>query len=91
MARNDPILSNAPVAGIAEPHQSTVTGILHAVGQDLFTAAEAAMLIDRVRAHVTAVPTTVPIAVPISVEDGFPVAASGHASSTLPDVPDRTF
>ena len=91
MAGTDPILSTAPVTGIAEPHQSTVTGILHAVGQGLFTAAEAAILIDRVRAHVTAVPTTVPIAVPMLVADGLPFASSGHTSNTLPHDPDRTF
>ena len=44
-----PILSTAPVTGIAEPHQSTAEGILRAVGQGLFTAAEAELLIDRIR------------------------------------------
>ena len=45
-----------PTLGIAEPHQTTVDGILRAVGQGLFTAAEADMLIDRIRAHVIAFP-----------------------------------
>lgn len=45
-----------PIAGIAEPHQSTVATILRAVGQGLFTMAEADMLIERIRAHMIAVP-----------------------------------
>ena len=56
MAHSEPILDTALVAGIAEPHQSTVAVILRAVGLGLFTAAEADVLIDRVRAHVTAGP-----------------------------------
>jgi hypothetical protein len=56
MAHMDPILGTAPVAGIAEPHQSTVAVILRGVGSGLFTAAEADMLIDRIRAHVIPVP-----------------------------------
>jgi hypothetical protein len=57
-----PILGAAPVAGIAEPHQSTVAVILRGVGLGLFTAAEADMLIDRIRAHV--IPVPMPVAVP---------------------------
>jgi hypothetical protein len=51
MARIDPILGTAPVTGIAEPHQTTVATILRAVGLGLFTAAEADLLIDRIRTH----------------------------------------
>ncbi|SFP06035.1 hypothetical protein SAMN05421810_101839 [Amycolatopsis arida] len=40
-----------PVAGIAEPHQSTVEVILRGVRQGLFTMAEGELLIDRVRAR----------------------------------------
>jgi hypothetical protein len=58
MAHIDPSLSTAPVAGIAEPHQSTVATILRAVELGLFTAAQAELLIDRVRAHLTALPVT---------------------------------
>ena len=94
MAHSDPILSTAFLAGIAEPHQSTVAGILHAVGQGLFSASEAERLIDRVRAHVTAVPIHsadrgADRGAP-SVGDGLPVAGSGYASDTLLDGPDRT-
>lgn len=53
-----------PTAGIAEPHQSTVATILRAVGQGLFTAAEADTLIERIRAHVIAVPVPGTVAVP---------------------------
>lgn len=49
-----------PVVGIAEPHQSTAATILRAAGQGLFTAAEADMLIERMRAHVLAAPVPVP-------------------------------
>ena len=42
--------------GVAEPHQSTVAAILRATRQGLFTAAEAGLLIDRVRAHVSTFP-----------------------------------
>lgn len=49
MAHTDPILGLATVAGIAEPHQRTVDGILRAVRQGVFTAAEADMLIDRIQ------------------------------------------
>jgi len=56
MAPNDSVLDTAPVAGIAEPHQSAVAAILRAVGQGLCTAAEADLVIDRIRAHRMAVP-----------------------------------
>jgi len=91
MAHIDPTLITAPVAGIADPHQSTVAGILRAVEQGLFTVAEAGILIDRLRAHVTTVPVAVPVGSPLSSDDGLPVTVSGHASDTLLDGPDRTF
>jgi hypothetical protein len=56
MAHIDPILSATPVARIAGPHQSTVATILRAVELGLFTAAQAELMIDRVRAHLTALP-----------------------------------
>ncbi len=58
MAHIDPSLSATPVAGIAEPHQSTVATILRAVELGLFTVAQAELMIDRVRAHLTALPVT---------------------------------
>ncbi len=56
MAHDHSILGTAPVAGIAGPHQSTVAAILRAAEMGLFTAAQAELLIDRVRAHLTASP-----------------------------------
>ncbi len=95
MAHVDPILSTAPVTGVAEPPQSTIAGILHAVEQALFSPVEAETLIDRVRAHVTTVSITVSIAVsiapPSSVEDDRPSASTGRASHTLPNDPERKF
>ncbi|SDI17316.1 hypothetical protein SAMN05192558_101302 [Actinokineospora alba] len=49
MAQLDVTHGSTSVAGIAEPHQSTVAAILRAAGLGLFTAAEADLLIDRVR------------------------------------------
>lgn len=66
MAQVDPILSAAPAARVAGPHQSTVTTILRAVERGLFTAAEADMMIGRIRAHLTALP----VVSPSSVADG---------------------
>jgi hypothetical protein len=91
MAHIDPILSAAPVARIAGPHQSTVTTILRAVELGLFTEAQAELMIDRVRAHLTALPIATPITGPItgpiaslsSVADGVPATVSGLASDTL--------
>lgn len=80
MAHIDPILGTAPVAGIAEPHQSTVAVILRAVGLGLFTAAEADLLIDRIRAHVTAVPVPVASAAAVPV----PVAVAVSAVAVFP-------
>lgn len=86
MAHLDVTPISAPVAGIAEPHQSTVTVILRAVGLGLFTAATADMLIDRIRAHVIAPP----VGLSASIEDGVPATAVGHASSVLLQSPVRT-
>jgi anti-sigma B factor antagonist len=61
MTRLDPIPGTAPIARVAGPHQSTVTTILRAVERGLFTAAEADMMIDRVRAHLTAPPIKPPV------------------------------
>jgi hypothetical protein len=52
MARVD-FDSAAHFEGIAEPHQSTVAAIVRALEQGLFTAAEAGLLIDRVRMPAT--------------------------------------
>jgi len=85
MAPVDPILSTGPVAGIAGPHQNTVTTILRAVELGLFTAAQAELLIGRVRAHLNALP----VVLPSSVQDGVPATVSGHASDN-PNSADRT-
>jgi hypothetical protein len=76
----DPILSTATFAGIAEPHQRTVAGILRAAGRGLFTAAEADIFIDRIRAHVTASP----VEFSLSVEEDPPAVVSELGSSALP-------
>lgn len=62
MTRIDPLLGAAPVARVAGPHQSTVVAILRAVELGLFTAADADMMIDRVRALLIALPVTAPVA-----------------------------
>jgi hypothetical protein len=79
MAHLDPLLRAAPVTGIAEPHQSTVAAILRAVKLGLFTAAEGGTLIDRVSAHLTALP----VALPLSVADRVPATLSELASGTF--------
>jgi len=54
MAHLDQIpAATTATAGIAEPHQSTVASIQHAVGLGLFSAAEAELMIDRIRALTT--------------------------------------
>jgi hypothetical protein len=53
MAHIDQLSTGAPVAGIAEPHQSTVASIQRAVGLGLFSVAEAELMIDRIRALVS--------------------------------------
>lgn len=77
-----PILSTAPVAGIAEPHQSTVAGILRAVGQGLFTAAEADLLIDRIRS------ITLPL--PSPGEDGIAPQSAVTPQAPALNSPDGT-
>lgn len=95
MARIDPLLGTAPVARIAGPHQSTVATILRAVELGLFTAAQAELMIDRVRAHLTAMPITTPITGPITssspVTDSLPATMSGLTPDTLLTGPGRTF
>lgn len=82
MARLDLILSTAPVVGIPEPHRSTVAAILRATQQGLFTTAEAELLIDRIRTHVTTFPS--------STGDSLLAMGSKHMSGTLPVSPNRT-
>jgi hypothetical protein len=48
----DQLPAGTPVAGIAEPHQSTVASIQRAVGLGLFSVAEAELMIGRIRALV---------------------------------------
>ena len=62
----DPLRGTSPVARIAGPHQSTVATILRAVELGLVTAADANMMIDRVRAHLTALPIKSPITAPVA-------------------------
>jgi hypothetical protein len=59
MAHPDQSPSAAPVAGIAEPHQSAVTAILRAAMQGVFSAAETVLLIERIRAR--AIPSSSPV------------------------------
>lgn len=72
MAPSLPVLRTTQVTGIAEPHQSTVTTILRAVQLGLFTEAQAQLLIDRVRAHVTPLPRS----------GGFSAPRDGSGSDT---------
>lgn len=58
MAQIGPIPNTARFEQIAEPHQSTVAAIVRAAERGLFTAAQAQVMIDRIRAHVTALPIT---------------------------------
>jgi hypothetical protein len=59
MAHPDQSPITAPVAGIAEPHQSAVTAVLRASLEGVFSPAEAALLIERIRAR--AIPSPSPI------------------------------
>lgn len=86
MAHLDVTRVSTSVAGIAEPHQSTVAAMLRAAGLGLFTAAEADMLIDRVRGHMT-VP---PVGLSASIEDGFPDTVGGRPSGVVSQRPVRT-
>lgn len=94
MAHIDPLLSTASVSRIAGPHQSTVATILRAVERGLFTSAQAELMIDRIRAHLTTPPIALPITAPVeslwSAADGFRATASGLVPDTLSDDPDRT-
>jgi hypothetical protein len=58
MAQIDPIPKTTTFERIAEPHQSTVAAIVRAVERGLFTTAQAQIMIDRVRAHLTPRPIT---------------------------------
>jgi len=51
MARINSAAGTATVTEIAEPHRSTVEGILRAAGHGLLTTAEADLLIRRIRDH----------------------------------------
>lgn len=53
MAQIDAVPNTARFERIAEPHQSTVAAIVRAAERGLFTAAQAQIMIDRVRAHLT--------------------------------------
>lgn len=53
MAQLDQLPATTTVVGIAEPHQSTVASILGAVALGLFSADEAELMIDRIRALAT--------------------------------------
>jgi hypothetical protein len=75
----DPIPSTVTVPGVAEPHQSTVATILRAAETGHFTAAQAEVMIDRVRAHLTAPP----VEFPSFVADGLPATAGGHEPDAL--------
>jgi hypothetical protein len=74
MAHPDQSPITAPVAGIAEPHQSAVTAVLRAAVQGVFSADEADLLVERIRARAT--PSVSPI------EDGPP--APDSPKGTLP-------
>jgi hypothetical protein len=66
MAHPDQGPNAAPVAGIAEPHQSAVTAVLRAALQGVFSAAEAALLIARIRARAIPSPSPVDDVLPLS-------------------------
>jgi len=53
MAHIDQFSADAQFAGIAEPHRSTVASIQCAAERGLFSAAEADLMTDRIRALVT--------------------------------------
>jgi hypothetical protein len=58
MANIDPIPGTASDERIAEPHQSTVAAIVRAAELGLFTGPQAQIMIDRIRAHLIALPIT---------------------------------
>jgi len=47
-------MAHIELAGIAEPHRSTVTAIIDLARQGLFTEAQALLMIGRIRALATA-------------------------------------
>jgi hypothetical protein len=59
MAHLDQSPIAAPVAGIAEPHQSAVMAVLRAARQGVFSATEADLLIERIRACATPPPSPI--------------------------------
>jgi hypothetical protein len=64
MAHLDQLPATTTVAGIAEPHQSTVASIQRAVRLGLFTEAEAELMISRIRVLATTDTAEVPPAGP---------------------------
>ena len=66
MAQIDPIPNTTTFERIAEPHQSTVAAIVRAAERGLFTTAQAQVMIDRVREHLTPRPITGPTVSPSS-------------------------
>ena len=90
MAHVDPAPNTTSVERIAEPHQSTVEAIVRAVDLGLFTAAQAQLMIERVRAHLIALPITGPTVSPSFVADVFPATVSGPVPDARPDGADGT-
>lgn len=88
MAHTDPVPDTASIERIAEPHQSTVTAIVRAAELGLFTAVQAQRMIDRVRAHLIALPITGPAASLSFVTEVSP--AAGHLPDTRPNGSDET-
>jgi hypothetical protein len=80
MAHPDQSPHAVPFTGIAEPHQSAVSAILRAALAGAFSAEEAELLIERIRARDTASPS--------SIEDRTGLR-SDTADPVLND-PDRT-
>ena len=74
-------MSYVDLAGVAEPHRSTVTAIRRAAQRGVFTAAEAELLIERVRTHATKSL--------LSIEGSYPPEAAGTVGA-LPISPART-
>ncbi|MFC3891387.1 hypothetical protein ACFOWZ_07855 [Lentzea rhizosphaerae] len=69
MAQVDQLSATTTLMGIAEPHQSTVASILGAAGLGVFSAAEAELMIDRIRALATG-----------DAADALPVSPNGTAT-----------
>lgn len=81
MTHPDQSLFTAPIAGIAEPHQSAVTAVLRAARQGVFSAAEADLLIERIRARTTISDQ--------SIKDGLGLRPDDADPGSL-NIPDRT-